>query len=139
MDDKEQVVRHLEIIQGVVNRLARNSFLTKGWSMTILVAAILFITRDHNYSEYLILFFVIPVISFWALDGYFLWQERLFRGIYDEVRLQEKTDFRMDTSTQLERPKNKCICSVFSSTLSIFYATELFFILVIFIILKGRV
>ena len=39
MNDKEQVIKHLEIIQGVVNRLASNSFLIKGWSMTILSAA----------------------------------------------------------------------------------------------------
>ncbi|SHA19705.1 hypothetical protein BTHERMOSOX_1623 [Bathymodiolus thermophilus thioautotrophic gill symbiont] len=36
MDDKEQVVKHLEITQGVVNRLAGNSFSIKGWSMAIL-------------------------------------------------------------------------------------------------------
>ena len=45
MDDKDQVVKHLEMIQGVVNRLAYNSFLIKGWSMTILAAAILFLAR----------------------------------------------------------------------------------------------
>jgi hypothetical protein len=103
MDDREQVVRHLEITQGVINRLANNSFLIKGWSMAILAAAILFIARSNSiYSEYLILTFLIPIFGFWLLDGYFLWQERLFRGIYDDVRQQEETDFKMNIPAQLK-------------------------------------
>jgi hypothetical protein len=29
---------------------------------------------------------LMPVLVFWGLDGYFLRQERLFRGLYDQVR-----------------------------------------------------
>ena len=137
MTDKEQVIKHLEIIQGVINRLAHNSFLIKGWSMTILAAAILFIARSNGYSEYLMLAFIIPVVSFWVLDGYFLWQERLFRGVYNDVRLQEETDFLMNIPAQLNKPKNKWIDSIFSLTLNIFYITELFFVIVVFVILRG--
>ena len=54
--------------------------------MTILAAAILFIARSNGYSEYLMLAFIIPVVSFWVLDGYFLWKERLFRGVYNDVQ-----------------------------------------------------
>ena len=79
MNDREQVIKHLEIIQGVINRLANNSFLIKGWSMAIISAAMLFISKNQNYSEYTILSFWIPVAGFWVLYGYFLWQERIFR------------------------------------------------------------
>ncbi len=137
MTDKEQVIKHLEITQGVINRLAHNSCSIKGWSMTILAAAILFIARSNCNSEYLILAFIIPVVSFWILDGYFLWQERLFIGIYNDVRLQEKTDFVINIPAQLKKLKNKWRDSVFSLTLSIFYLTELFFILTVFCILKS--
>ena len=136
MTDKEQVVKHLEIIQGVINRLAHNSFLIKGWSMTILAAAILFIARNDGNSKYIILTFVMPAVVFWILDGYFLWQERLFRGIYNDVRLQEKTDFVMDIPSQLKKSKNKWHNSIFSITLNIFYLTEVFFIIAVFIILS---
>ena len=137
MTDKEQIIKHLEMTQGVVNRLAHNSFLIKGWSMTILAAAILFIARSNDYSECLILAFIIPVVSFWVLDGYFLWQERLFRGIYNDVRQQEKTDFVMNVPAQFKKPNNKWVNSIFSLTLNIFYITELFFIMAVFVILKG--
>ena len=29
---------------------------------------------------------LMPVLIFWGLDAYFLRQERLFRGLYDQVR-----------------------------------------------------
>ena len=136
MNDKEQVIKHLEITQGVINRLANNSFLIKGWSMTILAAAILFITKSNNHSDYLILLFIIPVAGFWILDGYFLWQERLFRGIYEDARMKTTTDFKMDISAQLHKPKNQWHHSIFSLTLNIFYSTELLFLLITFISLK---
>ena len=136
MDNKSQVVKHLEIIQGIVNRLAHNSFLIKGWSMTMLGVVILFISRNQNQSSYLILCFLIPVIGFWILDAYFLWQERLFRGVYDDVRKKEETDFRMNVSDQLSKPKNKWWHSIFSVTLLIFYVIEITFIITTFFVLK---
>jgi hypothetical protein len=139
VNDREQIVRHLEITQGVVNRLASNSFSIKGWSMAILAAAILFIARSNNvYSEYLILTFLIPIFGFWLLDGYFLWQERLFRGVYDDVRQQENTDFKMNIPAQLNKINNKWRDSFCSSTLGIFYGVEIIFIVVVFFILKGN-
>jgi hypothetical protein len=139
VNDREQIVRHLEITQGVVNRLASNSFSIKGWSMAILAAAILFIARSNNvYSEYLILTFLIPIFGFWLLDGYFLWQERLFRGVYDDVRQQENTDFKMNIPAQLNKINNKWRDSFCSSTLGIFYGIEIIFIVVVFFILKGN-
>lgn len=40
-----------------------------------------------------------PAIAFWYLDGYFLYQERLFRKLYDHVRelSEEEIDFSMNT------------------------------------------
>lgn len=138
MNDREQVIKHLEITQGVVNRLASNSFSIKGWSMAILAAAILFIARSNNiYSEYLILAFLVPIFGFWLLDGYFLWQERLFRGVYDDVRQQEKTDFKMDIPAQFKKDNNKWVDSIFSLTLGVFYSVEIIFITIVFCILKS--
>ena len=40
-----------------------------------------------------------PAIIFWGLDGYFLWEEKKFRALYNRVRgLDEgEIDFSMDT------------------------------------------
>jgi hypothetical protein len=137
MDGKERVIKHLEIIQGVVNRLAHNSFLIKGWSMAISAAAILFLARvDSTNSVYLTLSFLVPVLGFWMLDGYFLWQERLFRGIYNDIRNQEDTDFKMDIPAQLKKPNNQWRNSTISVTLVIFYLSEITFLVLVAVILK---
>lgn len=136
MDNKEAVIRHLEIIQGIINRLGHDSFLIKGWSMAILAAAILFISRYTMNPEWIILNFLIPVVGFWILDGYFLWQERLFRGIYNDVRKQDTTDFGMNILAQKSKPKCKWHHAIFSMTLIIFYMIEIVFIVVTFCILN---
>ena len=108
-----------------MNRLAHNSFLIKGWSMTILVATPLLIIRISEQSNYVILCFLLPIIGFWILDGFFLWQERLFRGVYNDVRKQGTTDFAMNIPMQIKKPKCKWYQSLFSVTLVIFYMIEI--------------
>ncbi len=128
MEDKAQVIKHLEMIQGVVNRLGHDSFLVKSWSMGILAAGIIFIARSQMQSEYVVLAFLIPVAGFWFLDGYFLWQERLFRDVYNEIRKQEATDFEMNPMKHRDKPKRSWTASMFSVTLNIFYGIEIFFV-----------
>ena len=125
MENKAQVVKHLEIIQGIINRLGHDSFLIKGWSMAILAAGIIFTSRNEIQSIWIVLAFLIPVIGFWILDGYFLWQERLFREVYKEVGKQETTDFQMNPMKHRSQPNCKRIDSIFSETLLIFYAIEI--------------
>ena len=81
-DDK---LKHLDYIQGAVNRMADNSFKMKGW-MVVIVSALLAIYADNNTENSLyILLALLPVSIFWGLDAYFLQQERMFRGIYNDV------------------------------------------------------
>lgn len=128
MEDREQVIKHLEIIQGIVNRLAHDSFLVKGWSMTIIAVAVLFMSRTQDQGASIMLGFLFPVIGFWILDGYFLWQERLFRGVYDDVREKDATDFFMNITDQKNKPDAKWSDAILSKTLFIFYGIEIFFI-----------
>lgn len=105
MDEKhgENKRCHLQMIQGVVNRLAQNSFLIKGWSI-FLVAALfaLAATNDRSTFAWVALF---PALTLWVLDGYFLWQERMFRALYDDVcgTPEEEIDFSMNASLFREK------------------------------------
>ncbi len=132
MGNKAQVVKHLEMIQAIINRLGHDSFLVKSWSMTLLVAGIVLVSRNELQSGYIALAFLIPVTGFWILDGYFLWQERLFREIYNEVRKQETTCFEMNPMKHINKPKRGWLSSVFSVTLNIFYGIEILFVCVSF-------
>jgi len=94
----EAKLKHLEFIQGVINRMAANSFLLKGWSVTLTAAIFALAAKDANTQ--LIFIAYLPVLIFWFLDAYFLRQERLFRKLYDSIRLKEPSDidFSMDTT-----------------------------------------
>ena len=132
MNGVDKVVKHLEMTQAIINRLGSNSFLLKGWSMTIIVAATVFITRLDTQSPLIVLALILPTLGFWILDGYFLWQERLFREIYNEVRVQSDTDFKMDVMKHRNKPKCSWASAIFSVTLVIFYFGEIAFILISF-------
>ncbi|MGA8366272.1 MAG: hypothetical protein ACLQMT_14000 [Candidatus Acidiferrales bacterium] len=81
----EDRIKHLEFIQNAILRMAGNSFLLKGWSITI--AAAFFALAAKNSRPGFALLALFPTLSFWGLDAYYLRLERLFRELYDEVRL----------------------------------------------------
>ena len=68
---------------------------------------------------------LVPVLIFWGLDGYFLWQERLFRALYDHVRVLEENeiDFSMDVGKF--RRERTWLGATFSITLISFYGAVL--------------
>ena len=117
MNDRQ---KHLEFIQGVINRLATASFRLKGWAV-VLVTALSVLMREELGG--LAPIALVPVLIFWGLDGYFLWQERLFRALYDHVRvLQEgSVDFSMNVSAFRNGWKQTWIGSILSITLIMFY------------------
>ena len=124
MNGTEKVVKHLEMTQMVINRLGRNSFLLKNWSMTVLVAAIVLIARENIHGSYFALMLFVPIAGFWFLDGYFLRQERLFRQIYEEIRQQTDTDFSMNARKHVGKVKCDWPSAIFSVTLLVFYLAE---------------
>jgi|SRR3990167_8483281 len=103
MDNKELTVKHLELIQSVINRLANNSFLIKGWTITLALAFFALIEKNVLPRNFLFVF-TSALIIFWILDSYYLKRERLFRKLFDEVasniNAKNHSDFfKMDTSS----------------------------------------
>ena len=134
MNGAEKIVKHLEMTQAIINRLGSNSFQLKGWSMTLIVAAMVLLARYDLQNPCIILAFILPILGFWILDGYFLWQERLFREVYDEIRQQDDTDFKMDVMKHRNKPKRSWAAAMFSVTLVVFYLAETLFTLLVFAI-----
>ena len=101
----DRKLKHLEFIQGVINRLSTNSFLLKGWS--VVLASGLFALSAHNSDATFVMLAYIPAFVFWGLDGYFLWQEWIYRKLYDRVRVTEpdNIDFSMDTRDVVKEVK----------------------------------
>ena len=131
----ERKLKHLEFIQEVINRMARNSFMLKGWTVILVGAIVAFIARGGN-AEYILLV-CIPALAFWALDGFFLSQEGLFRSLYDRVRMldESEVDFSMDTREFSEIRRNKWLVAMFSRTLNWFYIPIIMIVFAVAILL----
>ena len=117
----EAKLKHLELIQGVINRLAGDSARLKNWSVTLAAALFVLLARAER-AEYIPVAFV-PVLAFWILDGYFLYQERLFRALYDHVRSREvnKIDFSMRVNQFCTAWRRTWAGAIFSVTLIVFH------------------
>jgi len=79
----DEEIKHLEFIQNVVTRMNSNSFQMKGW-MVAIASALLAIYASTQNNRF-VLVAIVPTIIFWFLDTYYLWQERKFRGVYNDV------------------------------------------------------
>ena len=96
MEPKASKLEHLKMLQAVITRMASNSFMVKGWCVTLVSALIALSAKD---AKYMVLVAFLPVLMFWWLDAYFLHQEKLFRELFDYVREngKEDSDFSMKT------------------------------------------
>lgn len=129
----ENKIKHLEMIQGVINRMAHCSFLLKGWSVLIISALLALSIKDCEKGFVIVA--LLPAFVFWVLDGFYLWQERLYRVLYDEVRIKNEgdIDFSMKTK-ECEKKINSWFGALFSSTIIIFHLCV--FVIIVAMILK---
>jgi len=116
----DRKLKHLDFIQGVINRLSTNSFLLKGWSV-VLIAALFALSANNSNVKFVLLAYF-PAVAFWALDGYFLSLERGYRKLYDKVRSlkPDEIDFSMDTKEVHSGP-HKWASAFLSKTLIVFH------------------
>jgi len=105
----EAKLKHLEFIQAAISRMAQNSFLFKGWAIT--VAAGLSAFGAANTKHALLTIALISTLLFWGLDGYYLWLERCFIRLYEKVAADPGTgtDFSMRPVKET-RGGNRFIC-----------------------------
>lgn len=134
--DNNNLHKEIDLIQNCINRMARNSFMLKGWAISLL-AVVLALTADRLNPLFLFCSVFIPLLCFWYLDAFFLRTEKMYRKMYEWV-LKERKEGRMDFQYDLEPSRFKkqveTHCSVmFSKTLRVFYGIPL--LVVLFVIL----
>ena len=78
--DSQAVQKHLEIMQGVINRMAENSRSCKVWCVTLVAAILVLVARTGQADHALIA--LGPTALFYVLDAYYLSLERAFRKTY---------------------------------------------------------
>jgi hypothetical protein len=77
-------IKHLEMIQAVVARLANEAALIRGWALT--VSSAFFGFAAQSLSSRVAAVGLLPVFAFWGLNAYYLRAERQYRCLYDRVR-----------------------------------------------------
>jgi hypothetical protein len=116
---QEAWMKHLEFIQAIISRLATNSFLVKGWALTISGALFGFAASHLSWSIATV--GLLPIIVFWCLDAYFLTQERLFRNLYDAVAKQDENIRPFSLNPTPYRGDHSWIKVFRSKTLALYY------------------
>lgn len=120
--DTDSKIAHLGFIQGVITRMGTNSFLLKGWSITLVAAIFALSSKDADQRFVLLAYF--PVIIFWVLDSFFLHQEKLFRKLYEKVAADAISSDRFTLDTSLVRDGvDSAVRVFFSKTLLPFHGS----------------
>ena len=96
-DNKEIMLKEIDLIQSCISRMAQNSFAIKGWDLT-LNGVIMGLFADKGNPIVTQIICIVSVICFWGLDAFFLRTEKLFRWKYDWVISErpKKTDYAYD-------------------------------------------
>ncbi len=76
-------VEHLRLIDSVTGRMAGNSFLIKGWTVTLVAGLNAFASAKTNHSLAWIAAGVVVVFA--ALDAFYLALERGYRQLYRDA------------------------------------------------------
>ena len=116
--------------------MATNSFLFKGWAITIAAALSGFAAVDSKHG--LVVIALVSTLMFWALDGYYLWLEHCFIALYQTVA--EKAEAAIDFSMQID--KSRACCRWFKTLwrphLVAFYGSIIAVDVVAIFVIKGK-
>ena len=71
MNNKDVLLKEIDIIQSCISKVEQNSFIVKGWSISI-VAVILALSPEDLNHRFLSVALAVVTLSFWFLDAFFL-------------------------------------------------------------------
>lgn len=115
---------HLQMIQGIIDRMGSNCFSIKEWSLAITVGTYMFANKTDHYNVVIAIF---PLIVLWVLDAYYLLLERQYRALYNEIRQKDEKeiDFNMDIQNlnlkMKDTKKYSLFCILISKSILPFY------------------
>jgi len=75
--DNAAVLKHMDMYQGIITRMASNSAACKKWAVPLITAILGFVVKDQQ--EALVWLTLFPIAIFYFLDSYYLMLENQFR------------------------------------------------------------
>lgn len=89
--DKEIIHKEIDLIQACISRMANNSFLLKGWAITIIAVGLALTDKAPDQAA-ISTIVLIPLFCFWFLDAFFLRTEKMYREMYKWVLEKRSED-----------------------------------------------
>ena len=80
--DNEAVIKHMDMYQGIITRMAGNSAACKTWGIPLVAALLGFMIEGKNES--LVILAIITTLVFYYLDSYYLMLENRFRDGFSD-------------------------------------------------------
>lgn len=136
----EEIHKEIDLIQACITRMSQNSFLIKGWFVSIYAVILALLPEKVNMLLLCMVLIAVNLI-FWYLDGFFLRNERIYRKIYDwvlRVRPENNRELLYHLTPSEFKGKIDETESIYkimwSKTLCLFYLIPLLFVMIILII-----
>ncbi len=115
--------KHFDFLQNIITRMNSNSFMIKGWAITIVSALLAWAASAKN--EALVIVSVVPIVLFWLLDAQFLQTERKYRSFYEAAIADNSPiapyDLNINKLLIYNNPYNQFWKVVFSKSMKLFY------------------
>jgi len=127
---REFYLKEIDLIQNIINRMSNNSFLIKGWALTLVVGSMV-LSTDPQHRLYAFL----PCIAFWYLDVFYLQSERHYRKLYEWVIINrpnnKEKQFDLNAKGRFGKDVSSKLRIMFSDSILPFYGTIFLLILLI--------
>ncbi len=132
-------MKHLEMIQNIIDRMNRNSFQVKALT-TVILAGVFTVFSRINHVEILYVS-IIPVLLLWVLDSFYLQTERKFIELYSDIvcgnRYEKYNVFDMNLDS-FNGWKNNLLYSMFASINCLIYLLIIVLLIGIGVYLKPK-
>lgn len=134
--EKEILHKEIDLIQSCIKRMANNSFLIKGWTLSLIVIVLSLSLKENVNIIFLSFILLIPILTFWFLDSFFLQTEKKFRKMHEWVikNRENSNEYLYDLNPKrFDKEVQSRFRIMMSATLWPFYFIP-FFVLVVIII-----
>jgi hypothetical protein len=92
MTDNTTRIAYLGFIQSIISRMNGNSFLIKGWAITLITVIVAYSFNKHEHQSIVTAY--IPLLLFYYLDASYLNIERSYRELY-RIHASSQTNFNL--------------------------------------------
>ena len=83
-EKNETLFKEIDLLQKCIDKASNNSFVVKGWAITLLTVVLALFPEKVNYW-FLAIIISGATVAFWYLDAFFLRVDKLYRWKYEWV------------------------------------------------------